>query len=181
MTDKKEIEAYLSIKAPESLKVRIETERERSRSKNLATVRSFYALAACLALVVIVFLFLPMNNTSLYFDGNKVTSKGVVLGEVPNVNARVMTLSTASSVNIPLEIKTDKKVKVSVTNGFLALPDSEIITQEIEIDKDTSLVWVAEGDFYLQEYNLIIEKEKELICYSISKDDKRNSIILSEK
>ena len=67
MIDNKDINAYMSIKAPLSIKEKIMAEQAKKHSNFPSRIQTCYALAAVLLVIVAVFAFLPDTNTELYF------------------------------------------------------------------------------------------------------------------
>ena len=125
MIDKKDLDAYMSIKAPDSLKTRIAEEPAKNNSKISSIVRTCYALAAVLLITVTVFAFLPDGKTEIYYNGTSPDDKAVIVKAASNPNARIMLLSVTEDL-IPITVKTDKKTEITVSKGsIIVIEDGE--------------------------------------------------------
>ena len=149
MIDNKDIDAYMSIKAPDSIKQRIIEEQAKNYSQISAKIRMCYALAAALLVIVAVFTFLPDTDTQLYYEGAPLNKDAVVIKTANNPNARIALLSVRNTEEIPLSVKTDKKTDITVSHGSILLlteNGTEDMGSSITVDCDTDFLWSVDTD-----------------------------------
>lgn len=141
MIDKKDIDAYLSIKAPDELRDRVLSEQTKKHNHIQPIVRVCYGLAAVFAVMIAVFVFYPSARADVYVDGSPIGDEGIVISQTQNPNARMMPMSAASEYPIPLKIQTKAKTSVAVNCGSIRLPDSNDTAESVTVSEDTELVW----------------------------------------
>lgn len=179
MIDNKEIDAYLSIKAPDSVKERLIAEQAKNYSRISLKVRTCYAVAAVLLVIVAVFAFLPDASTSVYF-GDTPLSKDAVIIRTADQNAGIALLSSRSlDEKIPLSVKTDKKTEIKVSHGSIILfENGEAVDagHTVTVDCDTAFLWSVNADSSPDGHTLTVGKDS----YSISVNSK-SQWVLSKK
>lgn len=183
MIDKKDIAAYMSIKAPDSLKERLIAEQKEKNNRISSIVRVCYAVAAALIVFIAVFAFLPDGKTALYYGDTLIDDNAIVVKTAENPNARIALLSVEEVQRIPLVIKTDKKAVVKVSQGSILVPDREQTAdmgQKIEIDSDTEILWSVELASDTDVYTLTVESDGKKDSYSISKNGEAQWVLFKK-
>ncbi len=155
MINKNDIEAYMSIKAPDSIKEKIVAEQVKNNDRISSKVRMCYALAAVLLIFVAVFAFLPQGGTELYYNGTSL-DKDAVLLTADNPNARLSLLSTSDIRDIPLTVKTDKKTEITAVDGSVTAKGET--ASELTVDSDTEIIWSVDLAQELDLYTLKVGK-----------------------
>lgn len=179
MVDNKEIDAYMSIKAPESIKERLMDEQAKKHSIIPTKIHVRYALAAMLLLIAAVFAFLPDVNTELYYGDTPLNENAVIVKTANSQNARIALLSLRDTEEIPLSIKTDKKTEISVSHGSILLlteNGTENVGHSITVDCDTSFFWSVDTTSVDSGCTITVGKAS----YSISENNK-SQWVLSKK
>lgn len=178
MIDNKEIDAYLSIKAPDSVKERLLEEQAKNYSKISLKVRTCYAVAAVLLLIVAVFAFLPDASTSIYF-GDTPLDKDAVIIKAATQNAGIALLSTRNVEEIPLSVKTDKETEIKVSHGSIMLfENGEAFDagHTVTVDCDTLFLWSVNADSSPDGHTLTVGKDS--YCISVNS---KSQWVLSKK
>ncbi len=176
MIDKKDIDAYMSITAPDSIKEKVMAEQAKNNSRISSKVRMCYALAAALLVIVAVFAFLPDTKTQLYYSDMPLDKNAVVLNTADNSNARIALLSARDVEEIPLTIKTDKKTDVTVSHGSIIILGEDKATNagnSVKIDSDTYILWSVELVSYNDGYTITVGDDS----YCISKNNKAQWVL----
>lgn len=135
MINNKDLDAYMNIKAPAELKERVMGDLNKTNSHISIKIRTCYALAAVLLVIVAIFAFLPNSQTSLYY-GTTPIDKNVVISS----NDGIALLSTRTINDIPVRVETDKKTVVSVSMGDIILPNGES-GSSVTVSDDTVIIW----------------------------------------
>ncbi|MBR6632812.1 MAG: hypothetical protein IKL05_00745 [Clostridia bacterium] len=183
MIDKKDIAAYMSIKAPESIKERIIAEQSKKNNRISSIVHGCYAVAAALIVFIAIFAFLPDGKTALYYGDTLIDGNTVVVKTMENPNARIALLSIEEAQKLPLTIETDEKTVVTVSNGSILIPSgeqTEDMGQKIEIDSDTELLWSVELVSHTDVYTLTVESDGKKNVYSISENSEAQWVLLKK-
>ena len=163
MIERKDIDAYMSIKAPDSIK-----ENRRISSK----VRMFYTIAAALLVVVLVYAFLPSAKTEVYCGNILLEKESAVIKEQTSPNARIAPVSLITGEEIKLDIKTDKETKITVSKGSLTTADLDGV-KSITVNSDTQLSWWVSLDSNSGDYILTVGEDS----YCISQNNKAQWVL----
>ncbi len=181
MINKKEIDAYRSIKAPDSLRQRVLSEDKEKNKRISSTVRMCYALAATLLVLVVVFAFLPDAETSLYYADTIVDNEAIVLMPTSN-RARIAPVSIVETQELPLYFEADKKTTVTVSDGELILVGKnkrESVGQSITFNSDTELLWLTDLSITAP-HTLKLKTGSKTSSYCISQN-KENQWVFTKK
>jgi len=159
MIDEKDIQEYRKIKAPSELKTRImlDCEKESRRGvraiggayQNRKIIRTLSTLAACLMLAVGIFSVTRMGSSpvTLSYAGIELTEERTAVGGT----AAMRTLPDETTpLGVPLEIETQRNVKITVSGGCLYREgengeDPVSYGTEIEIEGHTTVWWAVEN------------------------------------
>lgn len=154
MFDKKDIDSYRSISAPNELRERVMTYfKEESNAKTAKKYRipeiyKFSAMAVCMLLVLVIgILFYSNNNSklSVWVNGEKLTSEAITISSsddgIAPANARAML-----GFDIPIEFDIKRQTEISVSGGMMQVFDEEtgeLIALETTFftDKSVKIVW----------------------------------------
>ncbi|MBE6650193.1 MAG: hypothetical protein E7613_02650 [Ruminococcaceae bacterium] len=172
MIENKDIDAYLSIKAPDSIKEKLMAEQAKYNRRISSKVRMFYTIAAALLVVVLVYAFLPGAKTEVYCGGILLDKESAVIKEQTNTNARIAPVSLVTGEEIKLDIKTDKETKITVSSGTISAGDSEGV-KSITVDSDTKLSWWVSLDSERNDYTLTVGENS----YCISQNNKAQWVL----
>ena len=140
MIERKDIDAYMSIKAPDSIREKLMAEQAKYNRRISSKVRMFYTVAAALLVVVLVYAFLPSAKTEVYCGNILLEKESAVIKEQTSPNARIAPVSLITGEEIKLDIKTDKETKITVSSGSLTTADRDGV-KSITVDSDTKLSW----------------------------------------
>ncbi|MBQ2825482.1 MAG: hypothetical protein IJF19_04330 [Clostridia bacterium] len=141
MFDKKHIDAYSNIKAPDELFEKVAN--AKPEKSKLYLIPLISSLAACLVLIFGVALFSSMSfNPRVSFDGMLLSSDTVVTGDFNTEEASVNAYDMRSlrAFEIPVELKLDNKTEVTVSNGAIILENGER-TQNAFLEGNKALLW----------------------------------------
>ena len=164
--NKKEIDAYQRIQAPNSIKEKILGEIEEERRRYSLKAKLSYAAVAAAAVLIIAFLFYPSVSTDLYYNGEKIEKDNVMI--YSNQRERAVFALAEPEVFIPFEVKTSGDTKISVKDGYILSKDGEN-KENITLDDDTEII-VAVTDNTI----ILVENEREDFSYGISKKQGTN-------
>lgn len=185
MIDKKSIEVYKSIKAPDSIKERIQFFESEAckvqdcqetgvRKQSLVrTFRPVIGLAACLTLVVGIAM--PLANSQagddIFINGTKVGKNPICIskqGEDKVATARMMDLIT-----VPINLN-QEDAEMSVTSGNLQLlaDSGEVVEEAPTIQKEDgqSVYWILDG-LEFDEPVLTVKTKECKMTYQAYKED----------
>ncbi len=171
MIDKKDIDAYMSIKAPDSIREKVMAEQAKNNSRISSKVRMCYALAAALLVIIAVFAFLPDSKTQIYYSDKPLDKNAVIIKTADNPNARIALLSAKDIEEIPLTVKTDKKTDITVSHGNIIILGEDKATNagnSVSIDSDTYILWSVELVSYNGGYTITVGNDS--YCISVNNE-----------
>jgi hypothetical protein len=166
MISTEDLNAYLSIKAPDTLKERVMSAVNGKSNRISSTVHTYYAIAAAVVIIVASFVFFPSAKTNLYFDGNRVSKDAVIMTAVQN-NARIAPLSLNDIRDFEFTLKTGTEAKISVSHGILSSGD--LSDRELTLSHDGKLTWTVDLE-ESTEYFITIETKSRTDTYCISRN-----------
>ncbi len=141
MFDKKHIDAYSNIKAPDELFEKVVNAKpEKSKVYLIPLISS---LAACLILIFGVAAFSSMSfNPEVSFNGAVLTADTVITGTTNSgvAPASAYEMRSLATLKIPVELKLDSKTEVAVSNGAIILENGER-TQNTSLEGNIALLW----------------------------------------
>lgn len=177
MFDKKEIEAYKSITAPDELRERVFSTAANNIFESKRTIqRKIGAVAAAAAgLIILVGLPVYMLRSSakpeILLFGDPLTADGIAIIEESAVSAEASARSTPTfSVRLELELKC--KTEISVTDGTMTVTDPE--TCELLY---TGTEFTAESDVFTVNWSTDVPDDS-TTYYMTLKDGINNSEVI---
>lgn len=182
MFDKKDIEAYESIKAPKDLKARIWNDCESNRPKRATVlsdsrfIKQMTAVAACFLLVVTVFSagMLGGVDAVLSYEGESITDAGVAVAFTqPMAIEETVTGRAAAEIRIPLTFVSEQAMTVSVKDGMLYEADEsgELLGEQIRISGERHLLWVLDAQTEASELTVKCGLRREQYGLQITEDE----------
>lgn len=176
MFDKKEIEAYKSITAPDELRERVFSTavKDNSEAKRIIQHRIGAAAAGLIILVGLpVYMLRSSAKPEILLFGDPLTADGIAIIEESAVPAEASARSTPTfSVRLELELKC--KTEISVTEGIMTVTDPE--TCELLY---TGTEFTAESDMFTVNWSTDVPDDS-TTYYMTLKDGINNSeVILS--
>ena len=171
MIERKDIDAYMSVKAPDSIREKLMAEQAKYNRRISSKVRMFYTVAAALLVVVLVYAFLPSAKTEVYCGNILLEKESAVIKEQTSPNARIAPVSLITGEEIKLDIKTDKETKITVSSGSLTTADRDGV-KSITVDSDTKLSWWVSLDS-MDDYTLTVGEDS----YCISQNNKAQWVL----
>ncbi len=181
MFDKKDIEAYQSLRASSDLKARILADAETSGGKrarileNSRLIKQMTAVAACFLLVITVFAASTAGGPDmvLLYEGESVTREGVAVAM-----AQPMTIGdeiagrSVSEICIPFSVTSEKRATISIESGRLyeAGEDGELLGEQTEIIGETHLLWVLDAETEASELRVKCGLRSETYGLEITED-----------
>ena len=173
MINKNDADAYMSIKAPDSLKNRLLNELKNKSNRFSATARTFYALAAALLLIIAVYAFYPnAKQANVYCNGMPLDQNAVVV-KTNDSRARISPMSAIETVAIPISIETDSKTELYVSCGTLSKlsrSGEKALKNGAKISSDTNLIWSVELEDGKATPTLTVKTKKGEVEYHISRN-----------
>ncbi len=156
MFESDQIEAYRSIKAPDSLRERVLQEAEMHSSKpRIVPILCTAALTAA-ALLLVVGLQSPDKTQSIRMNGITLTEEGTPVTEsnpgIAPANAR-----SADTIRVPLTIALPAEVTVS--DGTLCFPEESREVQSgvsVELEENAQLEWCISAAQRSDSYSILL-------------------------
>ena len=132
MFTEKELTAYRNIKAPDELRQKI-TKTQKKTYKRLYFIS---AVAACFIFIMSGVILGNQNN--IVINGQELKSS-IVFYDTASRYGRTV----SSSISVPVEIKTSRKTKISVSEGLISIDGLEP-TKELTISSKEIIWWEIE-------------------------------------
>lgn len=180
MFNQKEIEAYQSIKAPDSLKDSIMADYDLDYTpKNIlfsGRLKAFASVAACVILIITfsVFTTKDFGSFKAYVDGVQLSSESIIFdgsqSALMTVDARAL-----STISVPIEMDIHRDTKITVNNGTILVMDDktgEVLSNEttINTDSDVHVCWEVIIDDALS-YEMTVSDRKETHVITLAFDN----------
>lgn len=183
MFDKKVVDAYQNIKAPDELKEKIlssctdaKAPERRSWMKNMRLLSS---LAACLFLAVVfsVFAMHGSGETSVSVRGRALASEPVELSEL-NISPALYSAEPRAfyEAKVPVEVKVTGKTRISVSDGVMQVCDAD--TEEVlytgcefTTEEDILIQWIVNSGMETERFEMQIESRKTNFVLVLSYDE----------
>lgn len=180
MFDKKAIDAYKAITAPDSLKQRIlDLEDSKQITKTQPLIRKYkmaYALAGIFSVLLLnIFIIGSYNETSIMLDTNKTTPNPI---SAYDSNPRI--ISESESIVLPLKLKTHKTAVVKVSVGYL-LGNDGTSKEEKEVSKSNEIIWIIDKPLDMSNAEISVTANGKDKIYVLSYEDTQNTWILIKK
>lgn len=183
MFDKKTVDAYQNIKAPDDLKEKIlssyavsKAPERRSWIKNMRLISS---LAACLLLAVAFSVFAIRNfgEVSVSVGGKSLASEPVELSEL-NISPALYSIEPRVSyeANVPVEIRVTGETRVSVSDGTMVISDADTGTvlytgSEYTAGEDIAILWTVSSGTDTEQFEMLIDSSKKDFVLVLNYDE----------
>jgi len=168
MFDKKQMDAYSNIKAPDELFEKVENAKPKKSKVYLIPLVS--SLAACLILIFGVAVFFSSGfNPNVTFNGQSLTDT-VVFYDISPISA--MDMRSSPMLCVPIELTLDDEPVVLISEGILILENGERV-QQGTFEGNVTLMWEIErtGDFPESKMALTSEKGSKEITLTQNETD----------
>ncbi|MBQ7385191.1 MAG: hypothetical protein IJW04_01655 [Ruminococcus sp.] len=168
MFDKKQMDAYSNIKAPDELFEKVVNAKPKKSKVYLIPLVS--SLAACLILVFGVAVFFSSGfNPNVTFNGQSLTDT-VVFYDISPISA--MDMRSSPMLCVPIELTLDDETDVLISEGILILENGERV-QQGTFEGNVTLMWEIErtGDFPESKMSLTSEKGSKEITLTQNETD----------
>lgn len=153
MFSREEMDAYKKISAPNELKEKVANCTLKKRSIQMTTIfKITTALAACIALVVSMSVFLNNRSVDIVVSGQKLRKSVVFYDVSPTTDMR-----TSSMYNIPVEIKTERDAHLTVTHGTMTMNGNTPATN-MDISEAVTVWWNLERSNEMPKCEMTIEQ-----------------------
>lgn len=189
MIDKKSIEVYKSIKAPDCVKERILSFDSEGNKKQdavqaglvrrtlLRTVSPVAALAACIALMIGIAM--PIGNSQAEYDiiinGAKVGEKPVCISQQGEDEVAMAASRRMHVLTVPITLNQEEDAEMSVTSGNLQLlaESGEILEEAPSVQKkeQQSVCWILDGWELDEPAVLTVTADEFSMTYQVYKED----------
>ena len=168
MFDKKQMDAYSNIKAPDELFEKVVNAKPKKSKVYLIPLVS--SLAACLILIFGVAVFFSSGfNPNVTFNGQSLTDT-VVFYDISPISA--MDMRSSPMLCVPIELTLDDETDVLISEGILILENGERV-QQGTFEGNVTLMWEIErtGDFPESKMSLTSEKGSKEITLTQNETD----------
>lgn len=162
MFSEKELDAYRQIKAPEELRMKIETQVVQNKRNSFGPVmKAVTAMAACLVFVIAF-------NTFFKNEPIQMTVNGCLLEDEIKFSSAspAMAMRAVPVCSVPVELELDEKTIVSVSEGFLIVNDGEPV-ETIEVSEDVKIWWNIPCMDEKAEYEMQIKQDGEITLITL--------------
>lgn len=180
MFNQKEIEAYKSIKAPDSLRDNIMADYDLDYTPKhtlySGRLKAFASVAACVILIIAfsVFTMKDFGSFSASVNGERLSSESILFtsNQPALMTADARALST---VSVPIELDIHRDTEITVSNGTMQVLDDktgEVLFTEttINTDTDTSVCWEVIIDD-ASPYKMTVSDTKKTHVITLAFDD----------
>lgn len=135
MFSKQEIDAYKSITAPDVLAEKVKMLSAKRKVPVMTIVKYASALAACLAIVVAINMFLKTQTMNIVLNGYELESSVMFYDVSPAADMR-----TSPIFSVPVELDIEEKTDIRVSHGNLSI-DGENPTEQVSVSKPVMIWW----------------------------------------
>ncbi len=180
MFNQKQIEAYQSIKAPDSLKDSIMADYDLDYTPkhilSFGNMRTLASIAACVMLIITfsVFTTKDFGSFKASVDGVQLSSESILFGDSQSapmiVDARAL-----STISVPIEMDIHRDTTITVNNGAIKVINDktgEVLSNETTIttDSDVHVCWEVIIDDALS-YEMTVSDTKETHVITLAFDN----------
>ncbi len=186
LTEKELFESYREIKAPKSLREKVEnTEAEIMLSRSIRKQKllrgTLSAVAACFLIAVVLTVFLQgrIKEPVLLYGETKIGTEPVSISTEEEA-AVAFAMKSISQSGIPFEIKTGRDSKVSVSDGILLIYDSNelvSVVTDVTVSKDTLVKWDV-SEITVFPSTLSVESGKTTYVYTLNFEEEGYTVSL---
>ena len=137
-----------------------------------------YGLAAVFAVMIALFVFYPNAKTEMQVNGMPIGDEGIVISQAQNPNARIAPVSVISEQRVQIELKTNTKTTVTVSDGNLQIADGNAEkVKSIEINSDTELVWSFDPSSFADGCTVTVKTKSKTDSYCISQNQEAQWVL----
>ncbi len=140
MFDKKQIDAYNSIKAPDELYEKVISNGASTKKSKIYLLPLVASFAACLVIFVGAFMAFNSSGLKVSVFGQELTS---TVSYTPESEAGVALARAVPTLSVPVELDVNKATDISVSSGFIFLGASSPATS-VTVEEKTELTWLVE-------------------------------------
>ena len=179
MFDKKTVDAYRSISAPDELKEKVMAsclvEKTSEKRSFFGNMRMYATLAACFVLVIVFSVFAVGNfgDLSVSVYGKTLTSESMVLSdsEIEPI-AYSVEPRTLGRTNVPVELEVSGETAISVSEGMMKVYDAKTEEElyagtEFTAVEDVLIHWTVDADEAAKHFEMTINGRKKKLCNSV--------------
>lgn len=183
MFDKKTVDAYQKITAPDDLKEKVLASclaaKEPEKRNWMKSMRLISSLAACLILAVAFSIFAVKNfgEVSVSVGGRTLMSDPVELSEF-NISPALYSVESrvAYRTSVPVEVSITDETQISVSGGMMKICDAttgeKLYTgSEFTAESDVVIDWIVETETNEKQFEMLIDGQKETYILVLSWDD----------
>lgn len=172
MFPKKELDAYQSIKAPDTLYRKIQEASEgQKRTSRLPAIRLIGTMAACLVLIVAVIGFFPRKGSpEIILNGQRLESSAFFYDISPASEIR-----SSPVFSVPLEIDLQGEATLTVSYGQMIAEDHEA-SSVLTADGPISLWWEFPRGEELPLCEMEIQTEESITLITLTYDHAEKTI-----
>lgn len=183
MFDKKVVDAYQNIKAPDELKEKVlsscTASKARERKSLMKNMKLLSSLAACLILAVAfsVFAMRSSGGVSVSVRGRALASEPVELSEL-NISPALYSAEPRAfyEADVPVEVRVTGNTRISVSDGTVQISDADtgevlFTGSEFTTEKDVLIHWIVNNVAQTEQFEMLIESHKEDFVLILSYDE----------
>ena len=183
MFDKKVVDAYQNIKAPDELKEKVLSSCTASkvpeRKSWLKNMRLLSSLAACLLLAVAFSIFASRNfdEVSVSVGGKALASEPVELSEL-NISPALYSAEPRVfyEADVPVEIRVNGTTRISVSGGMMKISDADTnevlyTGSEFTTDEDVLIHWIVNNGTETKQFEMLIDGHKKDFVLILNYDE----------
>lgn len=190
MFNKKDIDSYRSISAPDELQERVMklSEEEVSDRPKFLTVnmRQAGALAACIIIAVFgVFAFAGNRKMSVWVNDEMLASQTITLSDA-NSGVSPASMRAMPVISVPVRLDIRRKTEISVSDGMMQVTDAKTgevlsVSNEFTAEKDVEIFWEISAFDINTSYEMSISDSKSNYVLALTYDNTANSWIIKLK
>ena len=171
MFSDKEIQAYKKISAPPEVLCKIKSSTEnRKVFPRMAFVRAAGALAACVAIVIALAIFLRTPSPDIVCNGQELSDSIVFYDITPASDMRESTV-----FSVPFELYLSEDTDISVSFGNLVDADGETLEKTLKKGKVEAL-WLLNGSDRPETCEMVLEGKKNTTVITLIYDENNKSV-----
>ncbi len=183
MFDKKTVDAYQKITAPDDLKEKVLASclaaKEPEKRNWMKSMRLISSLAACLILAVAFSIFAVKNfgEVSVSVGGRTLMSDPVELSEF-NISPALYSVESrvAYRTSVPVEVSITDETQISVSGGMMKICDAKTgeklyTGSEFTAESDVVIDWTVETETDEKQFEMLIDGQKKTYILVLSWDD----------
>lgn len=177
MFTEKEIKQWQEIKASGELVMNLEKMSKTHKKKRILNniIRVISAAAACIAVIVAVVIFVGHENTTIKINGQQL-DESVCFYDISPASE----MQRSSGLTIPVELYSDGKTVVTVSNGAV-YTDGSVESKSITVKEDIMLWWKISDIGTKTQYYMDIDSCGETITVILSYNEEDRSVTVTKE